>query len=455
MPGGASIRNKLFQDLSIGETASMERSITGEDIRVWASITGNFNINEDLSHGYGIAAAWATTMFSTLIGTRLPGTGSVIKSASVEFVRPIHAGDRVTVTVAVKEKKAETGTVVLECRCVESGRELITIAFAEVAPPTERIEIKEPSHNLDLLVNACNGLPPVATAVVHPCSAESLIGAIEAWEAKLITPVLVGPEARIREIAAEHQLDIAPFALVSTQFSQESAEKAAILAGQGKVHALMKGSLHSDEFLHGILVKEAGLRTDRRLSHVFLISVPTYSRRVIVTDAAMNIAPDLDAKKEIAQNAIIFARSIGIEQPKVAAVCAVEEVKTTMQSTLDAAALAKMGERKQIEGGIVDGPLAFDNAVDPEAARIKGIVSPVAGSADILLVHDIETGNAVAKQLTFMADAQCAGLVLGARVPIILTSRADSPDARRWSAALAVLYSTTIRDNPLLLKLGR
>jgi phosphate acetyltransferase len=289
------------------------------------------------------------------------------------------------------------------------------------------------------LLQQTSGLPPIHTAVVHPVDQNALLGAIEAAQANLIIPLLVGPEERIRAAAQTAGIDLSPFRIISTEHSHAAAEQAVALVREGKVDALMKGSLHTDELMRAALAPGIGLRTERRMSHVFVMDVPTYPRLLLITDAALNIAPDLEAKRDIVQNAIDFARVLGIDRPKVAILSAVETVNPKIPSTLDAAALCKMADRGQIIGGILDGPLAFDNAISAEAAEIKGIVSPVAGQADILVVPDLESGNMLAKQLEYLANAQTAGIVLAARVPIVLTSRADNALAHLVSCALALL----------------
>jgi phosphotransacetylase len=267
----------------------------------------------------------------------------------------------------------------------------------------------------------------------------ALAGAIEAAAERLITPILVGPEAKIREVASKARIDLGTVRIVDTPHSHGSAAKAVELVRKGEAELLMKGSLHTDELLGAVVARETGLRTARRISHVFIMDVPTYHKVLVVTDAAINIAPTLEDKVDICRNAIDLAVSLGVESPKVAILAAVETVTSKMPSTIDAAALCKMADRGQITGGILDGPLAFDNAISKEAARTKGISSPVAGDPDILLVPDLEAGNMLAKQLTFLANADSAGLVLGARVPIILTSRADSVRSRIASCAVAML----------------
>jgi phosphate acetyltransferase len=279
----------------------------------------------------------------------------------------------------------------------------------------------------------------VPTAVAHPCEASALAGALEAGAKGLIVPILVGQAAKIQEVAQRASLDLGKTRIVDAPHSHAAAAKAVELVRQGEAELLMKGSLHTDELLSAVVARETGLRTKRRISHVFIMDVPTYHKVLIVTDAAINIAPTLEEKADICQNAIDLAVSLGVTAPKVAILAAVETVNAKMPATIDAAALCKMAERGQITKGVLDGPLAFDNAISKDAARTKGIRSEVAGDPDILLVPDLEAGNMLAKQLTFLANADSAGLVLGARVPIILTSRADSVRSRIASCGVAML----------------
>jgi phosphotransacetylase len=292
----------------------------------------------------------------------------------------------------------------------------------------------------------CRGLQPVPTAVAHPCEATALAGAIDAAANGLIAPLLVGPAARIQEIAAANRIDLGPARIVDAPHSHAAAAKAVELVRQGQAELLMKGSLHTDELLGAVVARETGLRTGRRLSHAFVMDVPTYHKVLVVTDGAINIAPTLEDKVDICQNAIDLAVALGVSRPKVAILAAVETVTSKMPATLDAAALCKMAERGQIRNGLLDGPLAFDNAISTDAARTKGITSDVAGDPDILVAPDLEAGNILAKQLTFLANADSAGLVLGARVPVILTSRADSVRARIASCAVAMLVAHARRQ---------
>jgi phosphate acetyltransferase len=292
----------------------------------------------------------------------------------------------------------------------------------------------------------CRELEPIPTAVVHPCESTALIAALEAGAKGLIAPILVGPAAKIEEVAKRSGLTLGATPIVDAPHSHGAAAKAVALVREGRAELLMKGSLHTDELLGAVVARETGLRTGRRISHVFIMDIPTYHKVLIVTDAAINIAPTLEDKVDICQNAIDLAVTLGVSMPKVAILAAVETVNSKMPSTIDAAALCKMSDRGQIKGGLLDGPLAFDNAISKEAARIKEITSKVAGDPDILLVPDLEAGNMLAKQLSFLANADSAGLVLGARVPIILTSRADSVRSKIASCAVAVLTAHARRQ---------
>ena len=312
---------------------------------------------------------------------------------------------------------------------------------------TKRSVVQQLRHHekYERLIAATKGLRPLATAVAHPCDETSLRGAMEAAESGMITPILVGPKERVRAVAASADLVISDFEFIDVPHSQAAAEKAVEIVRSGKAELLMKGSLHSDEILGAVTRRDTGLRTGRRISHVFVMDVPTHPETLFITDAAVNIAPDLQAKRDIVQNAIDLYAGLGLGTPKVAILSAVETVNPDIPSTIDAAALCKMADRGQITGGELDGPLAFDNAISPEAAHVKGIKSPVAGRAQILVVPDLEAGNMLAKNLSFLSKADAAGIVLGARVPIILTSRADNVRARMASCAVAVLLAYSRR----------
>ena len=303
-----------------------------------------------------------------------------------------------------------------------------------------------PESKYERLIARAKNVAAAKTIVVHPCDESSLRGAVEAAELGIISPILVGPKEKINVAARQSRLDIGKFEIVDVPHSEAAAERGVELVHEGKGELLMKGSLHTDELMRAVTASKTGLRTERRISHLFIMDVPTYSETLFITDAAINIFPDLDAKRDIIQNAIDLFTKVGLGTPRVAILSAVETVTSKIPSTIEAAALCKMADRKQITGGVLDGPLAFDNAIDPEAARIKGIESPVAGKAQILVVPDLEAGNMLAKNLIFLSKADSAGLVLGARVPIVLTSRADSVRSRMASCAAAVLYAAARRE---------
>jgi phosphate acetyltransferase len=311
------------------------------------------------------------------------------------------------------------------------------------------INIPRQHEKYEHLIAAAKALPPLATAVAHPCDETSLKGAVEAAEAGLIKPILVGPKDNIRRVAQTFTLDLDDLEVIDVPHSRAAAEKAVELVRTGKAELLMKGSLHTDELLAEVVKRDTGIRTQRRVSHVFVMDVPGHPHTLFITDAAVNIAPDLMAKRDIIQNAIDLYTGLGLGAPKVAILSAVETVTTSIPSTIEAGALCKMADRGQITGGELDGPLAFDNAISPEAARIKGIKSPVAGQAQILVVPDLEAGNMLAKNLTFLSNADAAGIVLGARVPIILTSRADNVRTRIASCAVAVLLRHSQTKQPI------
>ena len=459
------IENRIFDEIAVGDSAALSRTLSHSDIELFAVVSGDVNpahldpefAATDMFHRIIAHGMWGGALVSAVLGTLLPGPGTIYLGQDFRFRRPVGIGDTITATVTAKEKRAEKGIVLFDCLCTNQKGETVITGTAEVIAPTEKVrwrraELPELRLNEHLryhqLIARCAGLKPVTTAIVHPCDAPSLAGAIEAAAAGLILPILVGPEAKIRAVAASAGIDIAQYRIVATPHSHAAAAEAVALARSGEVEALMKGSLHTDELMHEVTAAETGLRTERRISHVYLFDVPTYPRPLLITDAAINILPSLADKRDICQNAIDLAHVIGIPLPKVAILSAVEMVTDKLQSTLDAAALCKMAERGQITGGVLDGPLAFDNAVSLQAARTKGIVSAVAGQADILLVPNLEAGNMLAKQLTFFDGADGAGIVLGARLPIILTSRADSARTRIASCAIAALVAEARRATP-------
>ena len=456
------LRNVTFDEIDVGSTVSVSRPVTETEVGVMALVSGDvesWNIGPDASEPHGSATAQAVgaeALLSMLLNRRLPGPGTRIVAQDLRFEGVIGMGAEVTASVTAREKRTDSATVVFDCKVAQGGQALVS-GSVTVKAPTRRIaydEVTTPELILRRndafakLLHRCEGLAPVSCAVAHPCDRDSLLGPIEAARRGLIVPVLVGPEAKIRAVADAEHIDLSAYRIVATEHSHGAAEKAVAMARAGEVESLMKGSLHTDEIMAAVVPSATGLRTGRRISHAFLMDVPAYPRVLLVTDAAINIYPSLDDKVDIAQNAIDLARVLGVGTPRVAILSAVETINPKIQSTIDAAALCKMADRGQITGGILDGPLAFDNAISEEAARTKKIVSPVAGKADILLVPDLEAGNMVAKQLQYLAGADSAGIVLGTRVPIVLTSRADSVPNRLASTAVMALVANARREKP-------
>lgn len=452
------IENKTFEELAVGDKAEITRTLQRQDIELFAVMSGDVNpahVDEDfaksdmfrkvIAHGM-----WGGALISAVLGTELPGPGTIYLNQSLSFRKPVGLGDTVTVTVTVKSKHPENKRVLLDCLCVNQAGETVITGDAEVIAPSEKVRRPRmvlPEVHLHTrgaryrrLVEATHALDPIRTAVVHPCDARSLAGAVQAGRKGMIVPVLVGPLAKIEAAAAEAELDLTDIEIIDAPHSHAAAAQAVALAREGRVAALMKGSLHTDEVMGAVVRADTGLRTERRVSHLYALDVPHYPKPLFITDAAINIYPNLDDKRDIVQNAIDLCQAIGIAVPKVAILSAVETVYPKITSTIEAAALCKMADRGQITGGLLDGPLAFDNAVSEAAARAKGIVSAVAGDADILVAPDLEAGNMIAKQLIYLAGADAAGIVLGARVPIMLTSRADEELARMASCALAQLF---------------
>ena len=452
------IENKTFDEIEIGDSAEITRTLKSHDIDLFAVMSGDVNpahvdeeyARSDMFHEVIAHGMWGGALISAVLGTELPGPGTIYLNQSLSFRRPVGLGDTVTVRVTVKEKLAEKKRLMMDCLCINQDGETVITGEAEVVAPVMKVKrprvvlpevhLHESGARYQQLIAAIRDLEPIRTAVVHPCDAVSLAGAIEASVQGLIVPVLIGPKVKIVTAAAEANRSLDGIEIVDVPHSHAAADKAVELVRQGSIQAIMKGKLHTDELMHAVADRDRGLRTERRMSHVFALDVPHYPKPLFITDAAINIYPDLNAKRDIVQNAIDLAQALGIALPKVAILSAVETVYPKIASTVDAAALCKMADRGQITGGIVDGPLAFDNAISRSAAQTKGIVSDVAGDADILVTPDLEAGNMIAKQLIYLAGADAAGIVLGARVPIILTSRADGTLSRLASCAVAQLY---------------
>ncbi|KAA3621232.1 MAG: phosphate acetyltransferase [Proteobacteria bacterium] len=457
------IENKTFDEIEIGQSAELVRTLKREDIELFAVMSGDVNpahvdeefARSDLFHKVIAHGMWGGALISAVLGTELPGPGTIYLNQSLSFRRPVGLGDTVTVRVTVREKRPENKRLILDCECLNQAGEAVIKGEAEVIAPTEKVRrpraklpevhLHERGARYKALIEATRDVAPVRTAVVHPCDSLSLSGALEAAKLGLIIPVLVGPRARIEAAAVEAGRELGNVEIIDVPHSHAAAKQAVALARQARVEALMKGKLHTDELMGAVVDRTSGLRTDRRMSHVYGLDVPHYPKPLFITDAAININPNLDDKRDIVQNAIDLAHALGLATPKVALLSAIETVSANITSTVDAAALCKMADRGQITGALIDGPLAFDNAISKTAADTKGIVSPVAGDADILVAPDLEAGNMMAKQLIYLAGADPAGIVLGARVPIMLTSRADDMLCRLASAALVQLF---VRRHP-------
>ncbi|HTY26260.1 MAG TPA: bifunctional enoyl-CoA hydratase/phosphate acetyltransferase [Desulfomonilaceae bacterium] len=453
------ITNKTFDEIQIGDTARMERQLTKQEIDLFGLLSGDMNpthFSDEYAqmllerHKLVGHSMWGGALIGSLLGNDLPGPGTVYQSQNFEFHNAVELGDVLTVAVTVKSKNATDGSVLFDCQVVNQREEKIITGVAKVKAPTKKpSDAGSPYSGMQLhwktvfkkLIDHVKHYERIPTAVCHPCSKEALEGAIEAAETQLIDPILVGPETKIRPLAESLNLDISPYRLVDALHSHDSAAKAVALCRSGEAEALMKGSLHTDELMGAVVPSATGLRTERRISHVSAMDLPTYSRPLFLTDAAINIYPTLEEKVDILKNVIQLAHALNIPQPKVAILSAMETVNPKIPGTIDAAALCKMADRGQIQGAIIDGPLAFDNAISKEAALIKSIGSPVAGEADILLVPDLEAGNMLVKQLVYLAKADWGGIVLGTRVPMILTSRADSAESRLASCAVAVAFA--------------
>ncbi|MGM0981859.1 MAG: bifunctional enoyl-CoA hydratase/phosphate acetyltransferase [Pseudomonadota bacterium] len=452
------IENRTYDEIQVGDKAYLEKRLTLDDIKLFAIMSGDVNpshvdddfarssrFQEVIAHGM-----WGGALISTVLGTQLPGPGTLYLGQTLSFRAPVNLGDVLKVSVRVTAKDDARSQLTLDCRCENQKGKVVIEGEARVLAPKEKVRRPRTvlptvrlaeRGRLHEILSAADHPPAIPVAVVHPVDDVSLTGAVAAAHQGLITPLLVGPEAKIRAAADTAEIDISEFEVIDAPHSHAAAERAVALVKEGRAEALMKGALHTDELMHEVLKREGGLRTERSISHVMAFDVPTYPRPLFITDAAINITPSLDQKRDIVCNAIELAQALGNADPKVAILAAVETVNSRMPSTLDAAALCKMADRGQIKGGTLDGPLAFDNAISESAARTKGIDSAVAGRADVLVAPDLEAANMLMKQLTYLADATGAGLVLGARVPIILTSRADEAITRMASCALALLVA--------------
>jgi len=454
--------NRTWDELHAGDEAVVERVVAERDIVLFSHASGNLNpmhmpgidVDGDGKSDTVAPSMWIGSLVSAVLGNLLPGAGTLLLTQQFEFGERARVGDTLRVTVRVLEKH-ERPRAMLEFRVEVVDGEMVAQGRAEVLAPLHRVvtnEADRPALLMDQhdhftrLIDIAASLPPLPTAVVWPDDPNSLRGTLLSMRRGLITPVLIGARARLEDAAAECGEALGDVPVIDAADHEAAAAKAVQLVHAGEVRAIMKGNVHSDELLAHVVKKDGGLRAGRRISHVFVLDVPTLDHPLFVSDAAINIAPDLPTKADIVQSSIDLARACGVPLPRVAVLSAVETVNVSIPSSLDAAILAKMSDRGQITGGLVDGPLAMDNAIDAAAARTKKIVSPVAGAAQVLIVPNLEAGNMLAKQLTFVSRAQPAGLVVGARVPVMLTSRADNDQARLASCAVAILYDHWRRE---------
>jgi phosphotransacetylase/acyl dehydratase len=449
------IENKTFDEIAVGDTASLSRRLTIEDIELFAVMSGDINpahLDEQYAKasmfqrliGHGM---WGGALISTVLGTELPGPGTVYIGQDLRFRRPVGIDDTITVTVVAREKIAGKGRIIFDCRCTNQAGEDVITGTAEVLAPQEKIRrprVELPDIQLRRhvwyrqLIRACEGLAPVRMGVVDPRDAEVLAHVGSAAQRGLIMPVLIGPEAQMRDAARAAGVDISSYPIVAVD-SAYAVHRAIELARGGELQGILQGSLRLHDFLHHVVSPRSGLHAGRRMSHVFLADLPGHARPLMITDAGVNLHPTLEQKRDIIQNAIDFAHVLGIKQPKVALLSAVEAITSKVSSSIEAVALSRMAQLGQIAGGLVDGPLALDQAVSESAARNMLAPSPVAGKADILVVPDLEAGNFLSRQMAVLVGADAAGIVLGAKVPVIVATRTDNERSRLASCALAVL----------------
>jgi phosphotransacetylase/acyl dehydratase len=452
------IENRTFDELALGDRATLARTLTRADIELFAVMSGDVNpahlddeyARSDIFHKIIAHGMWGGALISTVLGTVLPGPGTIYLGQTLRFRRPVAVGDTVTVTVSVAAKDPERRRVTLECLCTNQDGEAVITGSAEVIAPAEKVKrprvtlpqvlLRERGANYRAIIARAAALPPLRAAVVNPAEA-ALRGALQAAEAGLLAPLMLGPVQAIRAAAEQAGLDIAALEIVDVGDGREAVARAVAMARAGEVQALVDYDARYYGLLHAVVDRAAGLSDRRWISHVHVMDVPSYPRPLFITDAGMSIAPTLEEKRAIVQNAIDLALALGIEQPRVAVLAAVQMINPKLRSTLDAAALCKMLERGQITGGLVDGPLAFDEAVSEQAARAAGLTSPVAGRADILVAPDLEAGTLLVKQLDHLADAQSAAVLVGARAPVALPEPAGNPDSSLVACAMAALLA--------------
>ncbi len=450
------LENRTFDEIQIGDSASLTRTLTEKDIQVFAIMSGDINpahvdieyAQSDMFHkiiGHGM---WGVALISTVLGTQLPGPGTIYVGQTIRFKKPVTIGDTITVIVTAKEKIPEKKRVIFGCECKNQRDEIVVEGQAEVIAPDKKIRrlktvLPEISlrrrHSLfDEYVTRAQALGKLHAGVINPIHEKIIIAVHEAVQAGFIEPILIGPKARILHAASLANLDVSSYEIIDIEHSHVAIKKSIDMARQGDIDLIIRGGAISEDLIRAMQKPGKGLMTERYMSYALVLDVPAYPKSLIMSDTLINADPTLDVKRGITQNAIHFAKALGIDHPKVAILAGSDLVSDTMRSTVDAAALCKMAERNQIHGGILDGPLTLDNVISQEVARSKGIHSPVIGDADILIVPNVETGNMLAEQLQYLAESRSAGLVLGARVPVLM-SHISNIHLSTVSCALALL----------------
>jgi phosphate acetyltransferase len=456
------IENRTYDEIAVGDKSVLTRTLRPEDIQLFAIMSGDVNpahvdpeyahssmFHEVIAHGM-----WGGALISTVLGTEFPGPGTIYISQTLKFSRPVKVGDTITIVVTCTQKFEHNKHILFDCLCTNQDGLKVIRGEAEVLAPTEKIKrarmampeitISDREARYRRLFGRARGLKPIAAAFVDPCDVNSLHAALSVRDTGFMQPVLIGPEARLRALVEQHKFKLGTTRIIDAPHSRAAAARAVEMARRGEVEALVQGNLTTEELLRAVIAPN-GLRTARRLSHVLYIDVPSHPRPIIITDMMVNIEPSLPHKVDMVQNAIDFAQLMGVPEPKVAILAGLETVTPRMRATLDAAALCKMADRGQITGGILDGPLGFDNAVSLMSARTAGVKSAVAGQADVLLAPDLESGNMLAKQLEHLSDAISGGVVMGALVPLVLANRGDSVESRIASCVLALLVANRNR----------
>lgn len=452
------LENRTFDEIQIGDSASLSRTLTEKDIQVFAIMSGDINpahvdveyAQSEMFHkiiGHGM---WGVALISTVLGTQLPGPGTIYVSQSIRFKKPVVIGDTLTIKVTAIEKKPEKNRVIFSCECRNQKDEVVMEGQAEVVAPIKKIRrpkavlpqisLRRPYSLFDIYLQTAKQYPALRTGVIHPVHQKIIEAIHDASTAGLIDPILIGPKERILNAATEAEIDISKYEIIDVEHSHAAIHKAILMAREGHVGLLVRGAAIREDLLRAMQKQDKGLLTDHGMSYAAVLDVPTYPKALIITDTFINIDPNLETKRAITQNAINFALALDIEEPKVAILAGSDTVSYSLRSTIDAAALCKMAERGQIRGGVLDGPLTFDNVISVEAARESGISSPVVGQADILVVPNVETGNILVKQLEYLAESRSAGLVLGGRVPVLI-SHINDVYLSTVSCALAILDS--------------